>query len=99
VEEIRRRVAAMHDGRDTTLPRVTISAGIATLPDCAATIGEAIRAADEALYAAKRGGRDRVEVAPSLRPVVAEPAAPAAEPPAPPVLRLLEPARPERGAG
>jgi diguanylate cyclase (GGDEF)-like protein len=40
---------------------VTISLGLATLPDPAiADSSELIRAADEALYASKRGGRNRV---------------------------------------
>lgn len=43
--------------------RVTISAGAATMPDDAADGSTLLAAADEALYAAKRGGRDRVETA------------------------------------
>jgi len=43
--------------------RVTASFGIAALPeDVAPTPGELIRAADEALYAAKRAGKNRVSV-------------------------------------
>ncbi|MEA2373979.1 MAG: hypothetical protein QOD53_442, partial [Thermoleophilaceae bacterium] len=37
------------------------SMGVATLPDDAAEIDALLRIADRALYAAKRGGRDRVE--------------------------------------
>lgn len=50
---------------------VTMSGGVASLPDgCepAAALSVALTSADEALYAAKRGGRDRVVLA---RPVVA----------------------------
>ena len=91
VEDIRRRVAAMNDGPDNRLPRVTISAGIATLPDCATTISQAIHLADEALYAAKRGGRNQVRLA---EPIVQQDPEPPAEAPsiAPPGggLRLIE---------
>ena len=91
VEEIRRRVASLHDGPDNRLPKVTISAGIATLPDCASTISQAIHLADEALYAAKRGGRNQVRLA---EPIVHQPPESPAE--SPPIaaagagLRLIE---------
>ena len=46
---------------DTNLPvEVTLSAGVATMPEDAATVEELIAAADEALYTAKRLGRNRV---------------------------------------
>jgi two-component system, cell cycle response regulator len=38
--------------------RVTVSAGVATFPDCAATAAELMQRADQALYAAKAQGRD-----------------------------------------
>jgi diguanylate cyclase (GGDEF)-like protein len=57
-EQVRRALAA-----STTDPPVTVSAGVATLPEHALTGEELIRAADEALYASKHGGRDRVTLA------------------------------------
>ncbi len=39
--------------------RVTVSAGIASYPNNGRTASDVMRAADEALYAAKRAGRDR----------------------------------------
>lgn len=48
------------DGTEIT---VTVSAGLATLPRVAQTSGKLMAAADKALYAAKAGGRDRLEIA------------------------------------
>jgi diguanylate cyclase (GGDEF)-like protein len=39
---------------------VTLSAGAAAIPSCADSLREAIRVADDRLYAAKRAGRNRV---------------------------------------
>ncbi len=44
--------------------RISASLGVATIPDSAADVRELIAAADAALYAAKRGGKNRVELAP-----------------------------------
>ena len=44
-------------------PSVTISVGVAALPDHGRTSEELLAAADRALYRAKAAGRDRVEVA------------------------------------
>jgi diguanylate cyclase (GGDEF)-like protein len=41
-------------------PPVTVSLGVATFPDDAADDDALVKAADEALYASKRGGRNRV---------------------------------------
>ncbi|MEO9256317.1 MAG: sensor domain-containing diguanylate cyclase [Tepidiformaceae bacterium] len=39
---------------------VTISAGVAVIPECADSLHEAIRVADDRLYIAKRAGRNRI---------------------------------------
>ncbi|NCO86247.1 MAG: diguanylate cyclase [Rhodobacterales bacterium] len=46
---------------DGTLPRVTISAGVASFPRHGSHPQQLLKRADEALYLAKDGGRDRVE--------------------------------------
>lgn len=63
-ERVRRRVAACpfemrgRDGRTLRI-EVTISLGVAGLPDHGPSADALIAAADEGLYAAKRGGRNR----------------------------------------
>jgi diguanylate cyclase (GGDEF)-like protein len=42
------------------LGTITISMGVALFPDHGTTMGEVLRASDQALYCAKREGRDRV---------------------------------------
>ena len=65
-----------------TLVPVTISLGVSTYPDDAADGVGLIQAADKALYASKRGGRNQYTVASMVPPdaPVAEEEAPAAEP-------------------
>ncbi len=60
-EQMRRMVQAASRGREGGA--VTISIGIGIYPDHGIEGLELIRRADEALYAAKRGGRNRVELA------------------------------------
>ena len=55
-------------GEDTSAPNVTVSIGVATLvPTEAGRPRDVIERADKALYAAKRGGRNRVCVDASLK--------------------------------
>jgi diguanylate cyclase (GGDEF)-like protein len=61
-ERIEREEVPFLDG-DGVL-RITASVGVATLPEAAADVQGLIAAADGALYAAKRGGKNRVEIAP-----------------------------------
>ncbi|HEY4013953.1 MAG TPA: GGDEF domain-containing protein [Polyangiaceae bacterium] len=69
-ERLRELVAqthAVHEGRDLA---VTASFGIASCLECGAkTVAELVASADAALYAAKRGGRNRVITA-AMRPSV-----------------------------
>jgi diguanylate cyclase (GGDEF)-like protein len=62
--------------RTLTVPGVqrpiTASFGIACFPDDAVEAEALMRSADRALYAAKRGGRDRIESSSSGMPAVAE---------------------------
>jgi diguanylate cyclase (GGDEF)-like protein len=64
-EAIRREIEACRqiDGEDVDLSRVTASIGLATFPDHAADAEGLFRRADDAMYAAKRAGRNRVSVA------------------------------------
>jgi diguanylate cyclase (GGDEF)-like protein len=71
VEQIRKFLRGLqkkHLGTQS-LDLLTISAGIAYMPDHGITEIELLRSADEALYSAKNAGRDRIvvyQVVPSL---------------------------------
>ena len=60
-ERLRAAVAAspLPAGSEEPLP-LTVSIGLAVFPEDADTKGALVECADRALYAAKRGGRDRV---------------------------------------
>lgn len=64
-ERVRSRVAEtkFEGGENQPLGKVTISLGVATFPDDAENGDDLIHAADQALYRAKRGGRNNVQVA------------------------------------
>ena len=61
-EEIRRRVEEHPFERDGVSPHPTISMGVATYPEDGGTRAALTRAADEALYRAKRSGGNAVSV-------------------------------------
>lgn len=63
-ERLRLSIEALDLGDERTgkVP-VTASLGVASLPTDGDDVGDLVRAADEALYRAKRGGRNRVESA------------------------------------
>jgi GGDEF domain-containing protein len=59
--QMRASVAGIRlERRGAPLPTVTRSAGIALFPQVGKHAAEVLAAADAALYAAKRAGRDRV---------------------------------------
>lgn len=62
-EELRRKVEGIVVRyADGNLPRVTISIGVASFPEFGNSPMEVLKAADDALYVAKRDGRNRVYV-------------------------------------
>ncbi len=66
-ERLRRQVAATDLGGAALRLRMTVSVGLASYPDDAEDPEALIKAADDALYAAKRAGRDRVMAAGELK--------------------------------
>ncbi|OJY50021.1 GGDEF domain-containing protein [Pseudonocardia sp. 73-21] len=67
-ERLRLRIAALQVPVDTadgllTISGLSVSIGGARVPADASTLDQVLKAADTALYAAKRGGRNRVRIA------------------------------------
>jgi diguanylate cyclase (GGDEF)-like protein len=58
-QELCAQVRALNARSDSTLPPITVSIGVAAWPEHGEQMGKVIEAADAALYAAKRAGRDR----------------------------------------
>jgi len=69
-QEICAMVRGLRDRADSTLPAVTISAGVAAWPEHGEQMGKVLEAADAALYAAKRQGRDRAVPAEATAPAL-----------------------------
>jgi diguanylate cyclase (GGDEF)-like protein len=65
-ESIRASAAMLQIGQPGTLPRITVSIGVALMPEHGNVGLELMRAGDMALYRAKHEGRDRVAVADAL---------------------------------
>ena len=59
-ERYRRRVEKESEDKEAKVPAVTISVGVATFPEDGSKVESLMQSADDALYAAKRGGRNRV---------------------------------------
>jgi len=59
-EELRRRIEDEPLGVDTELLRITTSIGVAEADAAMASLGDLLKRADQALYDAKRDGRNRV---------------------------------------
>lgn len=55
-----KQLSVEYDGQ--TLGAVSVSMGVAVFPDHGTTMADVLRASDQALYSAKREGRDRVSV-------------------------------------
>ncbi|MHB8645904.1 MAG: diguanylate cyclase domain-containing protein [Thermomicrobiales bacterium] len=58
------RISQSHDCHGDRFMVIFFSAGIAVFPDHATTMDTLLRIADTALYAAKAGGRNRVQYEP-----------------------------------
>jgi diguanylate cyclase (GGDEF)-like protein len=64
-EELRAKIEALSVRYlDHHLPRITISVGVAAFPEAGDNPQSVLKAADDALYRAKEGGRNRVELSP-----------------------------------
>jgi diguanylate cyclase (GGDEF)-like protein/PAS domain S-box-containing protein len=80
-ERIRHTLSTMPlvDSSGQNVLKPTVSQGIATYPDTAASGEDLVNRADAALYAAKAGGRDRISISGTPQPAQGAAAAPPAE--------------------
>lgn len=62
-DELRLRIGALYESQDAQALRVTTSIGVACYPEDGASFSGLVEAADEALYRAKRAGRNRIRTA------------------------------------
>ena len=62
-QRLRKAVAKLEIAGQGSAIRMTASIGVAVAEPASETLADAIRSADAALYRAKSGGRDRVELA------------------------------------
>jgi len=63
-DRVRERIAAHRFlARESLAIELTVSVGVATLPDAAGTAEELVKAADAAMYRVKASGKDGVVVA------------------------------------
>ncbi len=75
-ERVRGRIAGLRvtvpgdHGQSAVIDQLTCSVGVATFPDAADTLQLLVKAADQAQYAAKRGGRNRIVIAPSAESTI-----------------------------
>lgn len=74
-ERLRSTVASLHIQSQRTAHRVTVSCGVAQRTPAMHSMDDLLKAADDALYTAKRQGRDRVHtaVSPSFDPLASRP--------------------------
>jgi diguanylate cyclase (GGDEF)-like protein len=68
-EKIREAVSRLPLPDSCTLVKLTTSIGVALHPECGSDLDLLIRAADKALYEAKRDGRNQVVLAPCEQPI------------------------------
>lgn len=66
-----RELTVVHQGQ--SLGAITVSVGVAVVPEHGTSPKEVLEAADAALYQAKRNGRDRVELAVAIDPAASLP--------------------------
>jgi len=61
-ERLRLKINQEFDGSDQSIPRITVSIGLAEANETVADFSALVQRADQALYLAKQAGRDRVEI-------------------------------------